>query len=62
MFPGIRWRNTASRLQEMKALTLDQVEGQRNGKEITVAALIVGVAADAFPQRRPLGDLYRCRI
>ena len=31
-----------SRLQEMKCVTLDQVEGQRNGKEITVAALIVG--------------------
>ncbi len=33
----------ASRLQELKALTLDQVEGQRNGKDITVAALIVGI-------------------
>ncbi len=33
----------ASRLQDMKALTLDQVEGQRNNKDITVAALIVGV-------------------
>jgi DNA polymerase-3 subunit alpha len=33
----------ASRLQDMKALTLDQVEGQRNNKEITVAALIVGI-------------------
>ena len=32
----------ASRLQELKCVTLDQVEGQRNGKEITVAALIVG--------------------
>jgi DNA polymerase-3 subunit alpha len=32
----------ASRLQEMKCTALDQVEGQRNGKEITVAALIVG--------------------
>ena len=31
----------ASRLQEMRCVTLDQVEGQRNGKEITVAALIV---------------------
>jgi DNA polymerase-3 subunit alpha len=30
-------------LQELKAITLDQVEGQRNNKEITVAALIVGV-------------------
>ena len=35
----------ASRLQDMKTVTLDQVEGQRNGKEITVAALIVGVRA-----------------
>jgi DNA polymerase-3 subunit alpha len=32
----------ASRLQELKAISLDQVESQRNGKEITVAALIVG--------------------
>ncbi len=32
----------ASRLQEMKCVSLDQVEGQRNGKEITVAVLIVG--------------------
>src|SRR6476660_8234784 len=32
----------ASRLQELKCVTLDQVEGQRNGKEIAVAALIVG--------------------
>lgn len=32
----------SSRLQDLKALTLDQVEGQRNNKEITVAALIVG--------------------
>ncbi len=32
----------ASRLQELKCITLDQVEGQRNDKEITVAALIVG--------------------
>src|SRR6266436_1213343 len=32
----------ASRLMDMKAISLDQVEGQRNGKEITVAALIVG--------------------
>jgi DNA polymerase-3 subunit alpha len=31
-----------SRLQELKCVTLDQVEGQRNGKEITVAALVVG--------------------
>jgi DNA polymerase-3 subunit alpha len=32
----------ASRLQELKCVTLDQIEGQRNGKEIAVAALIVG--------------------
>jgi DNA polymerase III subunit alpha len=32
----------ASRLQELKCVSLDQVEGQRNGKEITVAVLIVG--------------------
>jgi DNA polymerase-3 subunit alpha len=32
----------ASRLQELKCVSLDQVEGQRNGKEIAVAALIVG--------------------
>lgn len=32
----------ASRLQEMKTVTLDQVVGQRDGKEINVAALIVG--------------------
>jgi DNA polymerase-3 subunit alpha len=33
----------SSRLQDMKAVTLDEVEGQRNNKEITVAALIVGI-------------------
>jgi DNA polymerase III subunit alpha len=32
----------ASRLQSLGALSLAEVEGQRNGKEITVAALIVG--------------------
>ncbi|MGC1482379.1 MAG: DNA polymerase III subunit alpha [Candidatus Acidiferrum sp.] len=32
----------ASRLQELKCISLDQIEGQRNGKEITVASLIVG--------------------
>jgi len=32
----------ASRLQELKAISLAEVEGQRNGKEIAVAALIVG--------------------
>jgi DNA polymerase-3 subunit alpha len=33
----------ASRLQELKTLTLAEIEGQRNGKEVAVAALIVGV-------------------
>ncbi|MGB8476448.1 MAG: DNA polymerase III subunit alpha [Candidatus Acidiferrum sp.] len=32
----------AARLQELKCVSLDQIEGQRNGKEISVAALIVG--------------------
>jgi len=32
----------ASRLQEWNAVSLSEVEGQRNGKELTVAALIVG--------------------
>jgi DNA polymerase-3 subunit alpha len=32
----------ASRLQEWKIVSLDQVEGERNGKEIPVAVLIVG--------------------
>jgi DNA polymerase-3 subunit alpha len=32
----------ASRLAEWKVASLDQVEGERNGKEIPVAALIVG--------------------
>jgi DNA polymerase-3 subunit alpha len=32
----------SSRLKDMGVLSLDEVEGQRNGKEITVAALIVG--------------------
>jgi DNA polymerase-3 subunit alpha len=32
----------ASRLKDLGALSLDEIEGQRNGKEITVAALIVG--------------------
>jgi DNA polymerase-3 subunit alpha len=35
----------ASRLQEMKTVSLGEIEGQRNGKEITVAALIVEVRA-----------------
>jgi DNA polymerase-3 subunit alpha len=33
----------ASRLAEWRVVSLDQVEGERNGKEITVAVLIVGV-------------------
>lgn len=33
----------ASRLQDLKTISLGEVEGQRNGKEISVAALIVGV-------------------
>src|ERR1700732_1118079 len=33
----------ASRLQELKTVSLAEIEGQRNGKEITVAVLIVGV-------------------
>jgi DNA polymerase-3 subunit alpha len=33
----------ASRLEELKTVSLSEVEGQRNGKEIAVAALIVGV-------------------
>jgi DNA polymerase-3 subunit alpha len=32
----------ASRLEEMKSVCLSEIEGMRNGKEITVAALIVG--------------------
>jgi DNA polymerase-3 subunit alpha len=32
----------ASRLQELKTISLGEVEGQRNGKEITIAVLIVG--------------------
>jgi DNA polymerase III subunit alpha len=32
----------ASRLEELNCISLDQVEGQRNGREIAVAALIVG--------------------
>ncbi len=44
----------ASRLQELKCVTLDQVEGQRNGKEITVAALVVGHAPCA-PRKALVG-------
>jgi len=32
----------ASRLQELKVIPLSEVEGQRNGKEVAVAALVVG--------------------
>ncbi len=32
----------ASRLQDLGAISLDEIEGQRNGKEIAVAGLIVG--------------------
>ena len=31
-----------ARLKELNVLTLEQIEGQRNGKELTVAGLIVG--------------------
>jgi DNA polymerase-3 subunit alpha len=33
----------ASRLQELKTISLAEVEGQRNGKEVAVGVLIVGV-------------------
>ena len=33
----------ASSLQELKTVSLAEIEGQRNGKEVAVAALIVGV-------------------
>ena len=42
MCRGIRWRSTRRGLQEMKAVCLSEIEGMRNGKEVTVAALIVG--------------------
>ena len=32
----------AARLKELNVLPLEQIEGQRNGKELTVAGLIVG--------------------
>jgi DNA polymerase III subunit alpha len=44
----------SSKLQELKATTLDELEGQRNGKEIAVAALIVGVR----PMRSRKGDRW----
>src|SRR5260370_4262311 len=43
----------SSRLSDLKTVTLDQVEGQRNGKEITIAALIVGT--------RPMRSKKRAR-
>ena len=48
----------ASRLAEWSVVRLEEVEGQRNGKEIAVAALIVGVRPDAFEKGRALGNLY----
>ena len=33
----------ASRLQELKTVSLAEIEGQRNGKEVAVAVLIVGI-------------------
>ncbi len=33
----------ASRLQELKTVSLSEIEGQRNGKEVAVGVLIVGV-------------------
>jgi DNA polymerase III subunit alpha len=41
----------ASRLQELKVVSLGEVEGQRNGREITIAVLIVG----ARPMRSKKG-------
>ncbi len=41
----------ASRLQELKVVSLGEVEAQRNGKEITIAVLIVG----ARPMRSKKG-------
>ena len=35
----------ATRLQEMKTITLAEIEGQRNGREVNVAALIVDTRA-----------------
>src|SRR5436190_13702245 len=41
----------ASRMMDLKTVSLDQVEDQRNGREISVAALIVG----ARPMRSKKG-------
>src|SRR6266481_6372796 len=40
---GHRLAKYASRLQELKTVSLAEIDGQRNGKEVAVAALIVGV-------------------
>ena len=55
---GIRWRSMRRGLQEMKTVSLGEVEGQRNGKEITVAALIVGVRPMRSQEGRALGHLH----
>jgi DNA polymerase-3 subunit alpha len=44
----------ASRLKDLGALSLEQVEGQRNGKELTVAGLIVG----SRPMRSRKGERW----
>ena len=44
----------ASRLKDIGALSLDEIEGQRNGKEITVAGLIVGTR----PMRSSKGERW----
>jgi len=38
----------------VEVVSLGQVEGERNGKEIAVAVLIVGTRADAFEEGRAL--------
>jgi DNA polymerase III subunit alpha len=44
----------ASRLKDLGAVSLEQVEGQRNGKELTVAGLIVG----SRPMRSRKGERW----
>jgi DNA polymerase-3 subunit alpha len=44
----------ASRLKDLGALSLEQVEGQRNGRELTVAGLIVG----SRPMRSRKGERW----
>jgi len=51
----------ASRLQDLKTVSLDLVEEQRNGKEITVASLIVGRGRCARRRARA-GPSSRSRI